>query len=57
MLANAGLAFFVQPLGDPPPALKYGHNVVLALGMIVLLMLTSRAYDGRSDRLPSTHPE
>jgi hypothetical protein len=36
VMANAVFGFFVQPLGDPPLALKLAHNVVLAVGMAAL---------------------
>ena len=43
LLAYALLGFTVTPIGDPPAALKYGHNVAMLVFAVALLALSIRA--------------
>lgn len=42
LVANALLGFLVTPLGDVPPAPKYGHNTVLLVGSVLLGLWAAR---------------
>lgn len=46
LLSYAGLAFFVEPLGDPTISAKLTHNTVLALGVVALLAAAARTVRG-----------
>ena len=42
VVVNAAMAFVIEPLGSPNPAIKYAVNTVLALGVVVLLLVAAR---------------
>ena len=42
LVANAVMAFLIEPLGSPNPVIKYTVNAVLALGVAVLLLVAAR---------------
>ena len=42
LLSTAWTAFTVQPIGDPSALRKFGHNVGLTLGLLVLLAIAAR---------------
>ncbi len=50
LLSTAWTAFTVEPLGDPSALRKYGHNVGLTLGLLVLLAIAAR----RASRITPT---
>jgi hypothetical protein len=42
LAVNVAMAFVIQPLGSPDPAIKYAVNSVLALGVAALLLAAAR---------------
>jgi hypothetical protein len=53
VVADAVMAFVIQPLGSPTPVIKYAVNAVLALGVAALLLVAARRVRSRPNSNPS----